>query len=307
MANDISAFIPELWATPSLERFRQMNLAMSVCANTAYEGTISRLGDTVHVATTTSVTLRPYSRGTAIVYEDVTPADESLTIDQADYGSITLDDVDRAQQDRDTLALYTNELGVAIAEKMDTYVFGFHGSANSSNQISNGGSALNITASSAGSTHVYDLLVTAGMNLTSRNVGMTGRWAIVTPYYFSLLQKDTVYFTQGSALGDQLIISATLGNQPLTGAQASMKGFVGQCAGFDIYVSNNLPTDGSGNYYCLYGQGKPISFAAQIKGNFEALRRESTFGQSVRCLLLYGGRVFTESAKALGRIYIDNN
>lgn len=307
MPNNIDAFIPELWETPVLERFRQVNLAIAVCANTTYQGTIARQGDTVHVATTGNVILQSYVKGQTITYQDVSPTDETLVIDRADYAAVSLDDLEAAQQNQDTLGLYTTEMGVAIANKMDAFTFGFHVNSLTANQISSAGSAMNITAASAGATHVYDILVQAGLNLTSQNVGMSGRWAIVTPYFYSLLQKDTVYFIKGSQLGDSLVTSAMLGGRNLTGNEAAARGFVGQCAGMDIYVSNALPGDGAGNFYCLYGQGRPISMASQIAGRFEAVRRTDTFGNAVRALLLYGGKVFNESAKGLGRIYVDNS
>jgi hypothetical protein len=307
MANNLDAFIPELWERPVIERFRQSNLAVAVCCNTNYEGTISRMGDTVHVATTSSVSLRDYARGQTVVYEDATPTDETLTIDRAKYGAINVDDLDRAQNNQDALGLYTQELGIAMANSMDTFAFSFHASSLTANQISNSGSALNIVATSAGTTHVYDLLVQAGLNLDVQNVPRDRRWVIVTPYFYSLLQKDTVYFIKGTDLSDNLIATAQLGGMTQTGSEAAARGFVGQAAGFDVYMSNNLAGDGAGNYYCVYGQSRPISLASQIAGRFEAIRRTDTFGNSVRALMLYGGKVFAETSKSLGRIYVDNS
>jgi hypothetical protein len=310
MANNLSAFIPELWAVPALEKFRQVNLAVAVCANTTYQGTISRQGDTVHVSTVGNVTVSSYTRGTDVVYQDMNPADETLIVDQADYAAVALDDLDAAQQNQDSLSLYSTEIGVAMSEKTDTYVFSFHNSSNTLNRISNSGNAIDITGSTAGASHVYDIAVKAGQNLTERNVPMFGRWMIVTPYFFSLLQKDTVYFIKGSDLGDTLLTSAAIrgpaGLQALTARDAAMRGFVGQSGGFDVYVSNNLPGDGSGNFYCLYGQGRPISYASQLQ-RMEAIRLERSFKSAVRGLMLYGGKVFAEPGKALGRIYVDNS
>ena len=53
----------------------------------------------------------------------------------------------------------------------------------------------------------------------------------------------------------------------------------------------------------MFGQGAPISFAAQLN-EMEALRLESTFATAVRGLVVYGAKVFTEYAKMLGYIQI---
>ena len=78
-------------------------------------------------------------------------------------------------------------------------------------------------------------------------------------------------------------------------------GFVGTAGGFQIYTSNNLPED-SGGTYSLFGQGRPLSFVAQLR-KFESGRLERSIGEYVRALMLYGGKVFAEPSKAFGRIY----
>jgi len=53
--------------------------------------------------------------------------------------------------------------------------------------------------------------------------------------------------------------------------------------------------------YMPYGQGNPISYAAQLR-EVEAIRLETTFASAVRGLLLHGGTVFAEDKKRLGYI-----
>lgn len=307
MANNLDNFTPEIWSTALIERIDQVNLAMMLCANTDYEGEIRRAGDTVQVRTPGDVTMRPYGRGGSVTYEDLTPTKETMVIDQSHYFAFAVDDLDVAQNDIDAARVYTARAGVSVANHLDDYVFSFYSQALTANQVSNGGSAIDITASSAGTTHVVDLLLEAQENLDDQSVPADGRWIVVSPYYKKLLMKDTVYFINGSTLGDHILTTARFMGASMTARDALGRGFVGQACGFDVYTSTNLPTSGSGRY-CPYGQGRPISFAAQIQpGTMEALRLESTFGTAVRGLLLYGGEVFNEHAKRLGYIFVDNS
>lgn len=305
MANDVSAFVPEWWATPVLEKFRRTNLAMALIANTNYQGVVARAGDTVHVQTVGNINVLGYDRGLAITYQDMTPTDEQLTVDQKDYAAIQLDDIDAAQQNQDSLSLYTNEMGVAMAEKLDTFAFSFYTSTHASNRISNSGSAYTLSSTASDLTHPYNMLRRAGRMLTEQNVSRRGRWAIVSPYFLEILQGDTTYFINGSDLGDSFLTLATLrtdtGPVQLNATDSMEMGFVGTAAGFQIYTSNNLPEDASGTY-SLFGQGRPLSFVAQLR-KFESGRLERSIGEYVRALMLYGGKVFTEPSKAFGRIY----
>lgn len=307
MANNLDNFIPEIWSTRLIRNLDQLNLAMMICTNTNYEGEVRQFGDTVHVRTLGNVTVFPYTRGSTISPQDMNPDKETLVVDQAHGFAIDVDDLDVAQNDINAIQAYTGRAAVAMSNHLDTYAWSFYTSAHADNDL-NGGSAITITGTSAGSSHVYDILVEAGKLLDEKNVPQTQRWAVVTPYYKSLLMKDTVYFINGSTLGDMVLTTAAIGmNQtPMTARDALNRGFVGQAAGFDIYCSNNLPSSGS-NKVCIFGQDRPVSFAAQIQpGSVEAIRLENTFGSRVRGLMLYGGKVFAEEAKRLVYAVVTN-
>lgn len=316
MANDFTAFNPELWAPGLLREFDKVTVAQTVCANTDYEGLIRQKGDTVHVQTVAKPTVRTYSE-TDIVYEDLSPTDETLTINQSDYIAFRVEDVAQAQSNHNIRGAYEREGGRAFAEYFDRWLLGFYDDAHADNVIDNTGSAINIQSGTAGSTHPYDIVVEAGKNLDEQDVEQGMRWMIVTPYMKSLFLKDTAYFTNSNTLSDAILSTARItvldaDGMPTvrnaTAAEAASRGFIGQVSNFDIYCSNQLPTDGSGNYYCLYGQGRPISHAAQIPaGGFEAGRLESRFGWGIRALVLFGTKVFAQHAKKLGYVYVDNS
>lgn len=316
MANDFSAFNPELWAPGLLREFDKVTVAQAVCANTDYEGLIRSRGDTVHVQTVSKPTVRSYGE-TDITYEDLSPTDEALTIDQSDYIAFTVEDIAQTQANHNIRSAYEREGGQAFAEYFDRWLFGYYGQAPAANRITNSSAAININAGTAGSAHVYDIVVEAGKRLDEQDVQQGNRWMVVTPYMKSLFLKDTVYFTNSNTLSDAIISTAMItvldaDGMPTrrnpTAAEAAMRGFIGQVSNFDIYCSNQLPSDGSSNYYCLYGQGRPISHAAQIPpGGFEAGRLERRFGWGVRAMVLFGTKVFAQDAKRLGYVYVDNS
>lgn len=307
MPNDLSNFIPEVWSTNVIANIDRVNLAMKIMTNTDYEGEIRQQGDTVHVRTFGNVTVRSYTRGATLVREDLVPTKELMYVDQADYFDITVDDLDSAQNDINALAGYTRRAGVAMAEKLDDYIFDFTTSALAANRISNGGSAIDISATATDSTHPYAIIVEAARLLDEQNVDRDGRWFIVSPYFRSLLMRDTVYFNKGSQLADRILTTAMIGGRQMTAGEASSMGYVGMVDGFEVFSSTNLKTTGSSRY-CVFGQGRPVSFAAQLQpGSVEAIRRSDTFGTDVRGLMLYGGTVFAEHSKRLGYALVDNS
>lgn len=303
MANNLDAFIPEIWSRRIIQRIDQVNVAMSIVANTDYEGEIREQGDTVQVRRYGDVTIQSYTRGQTISYQDLVPTKEPMTINEARQFAFSVDDIDKAQNDLSAIDGYIDRAAVALSNDIDRKLLSYTTSALAANQITNSGSAINITASTAG-TAVYELIVNAGLALDIQDVPSDRRWIIVTPYFKSLLLKDTTYFIKGSTLGDTILQT---GRPDRTAAQAAANGYVGQIAGFDVWQSNHLLSN-AGNYYCPFGQGKPISYASQIPaGHPQVLTLESTFATAARGLMLHDGKVFSEDAKRLGYIYVDNS
>ena len=82
----------------------------------------------------------------------------------------------------------------------------------------------------------------------------------------------------------------------LTGDNVSplRNGFIGTVDRFNMYVSNNLAT-ASGVTSGLYGHPKAIAYASQMT-NTESVRLESSFGDGVRGLAVYGYKVVLPTA-----------
>ena len=300
MPNNLDNFVPEIWSRRVIANLDQVNVAMSVMCNTDYEGEIKEAGDTVQVRTFGNITVQKYVRGVSIASESLVPLKETLTVDQADYFSFDVDSLDVAQNDVNAIDGYTRRAGVALSNAIDSYILSFSNSGNAANVVGTTSAPISVTKDTD-TTSVYQQLVYAAKTLDKLNVPQDGRWMIVTPYVKSLMMQSTTYFIRATDLGDSIINTASLARR-----DATRKGFVGQAGGFDIYMSTNYLTNGT--YFAnVYGQGKPVSYAAQIPpSTLEAIRLESTFATRVRGLLLHGAAVFAEDAKRLGCFYSTN-
>lgn len=297
MANDLSAFNAQLWSKSLIANLDQMNVMMDK-VNREFEGDLDGLGDTVKVRTLGSVSSGSYAKGQTIQYQDITPVVESFQVNDAIYAAINVDDIDAIQNDINGLNAYTGRLAVEMNNQVEAKILSMYASAHADNQITNGGSAIALTSTTAG-TSVYDNFVQARENLALKNVPPTMRkWAIVSPKVTSLLLKDTTHFIRSTTLGDAVTMRGTVDGQ------APRPGYVGMCAGFEVYESNVLPTN-STNKYILYGTDMAIAYAAQLQ-TVEAIRRPDTFANAVRVLLLHDAKVFAETSKMLGYIYASN-
>lgn len=142
---------------------------------------------------------------------------------------------------------------------------------------------------------MYSLIVKAGANLSNANVPKQGRWIVIDPNTTALLLLDTKRFIRATDMGDRVVMSG------LPGATAgSAPGFIGWCAGFEVYESTQVPVVG-GSKYIQYGTRMAISYAAQLT-EVEAIRLETTFATAIRGILLHDGKVFAEASKAFGYI-----
>lgn len=77
--------------------------------------------------------------------------------------------------------------------------------------------------------------------------------------------------------------------------QVLRTGQVGQAAGFEIFISNNVPNTTGTKYKILCGHPMAITFADQID-KVEAYRPERRFADAVKGLHVYGAKVIRPEA-----------
>lgn len=292
MANDLSAFNAELWSKMIIPNLDRVNV-MKQFADTSFEGDLRGVGSVVNVRTLGSVVMGDYVRGTPISYQALSPTLETLTVNIQKYAAIEVDDVEAIQNDFDLLALYSNRIAVELSQVVDDECFGIYSQVHADNQ----GSQVTLTATTSG-TSVYDNLVDAGKRLSDKNAPLMDRWAVIDPKTHAFLLKDTNNFSRSTDKSDRVVSTGTIGGM----AGGGPANYVGDCAGFAIYMSTAVPFNTAGTYkYLLYGQGKPINYVGKLM-TVESLRLQDSFQTAVRALLVHKAKVFAENSKRIGYI-----
>jgi len=279
----IANFIPELWDAAIQVPFeKELVYAQPKVVNTKYEGQIKEMGDTVHVSSVAPPTISSYLKTADLVTQDLTDSETAMVIDQGDYFSFRVNDVDKVQAAGDFESPATQLAGIGLKDKVDTFVGKlFYAGAHASNKL---GRVTVVDGrpdqATTGQQDAYNVLVKLNEKLNKQSVPSNGRYVVVDATFLSCLLRD-----------ERFIHADKLG-----AAGPLLNGQVGRAAGFDILVSNNVPVVGGGgadatDLVIAAGISDAVSFANQIN-SVEALREQARFADIVRGLNIYGAKVF---------------
>lgn len=274
MATD--KFIPQIWSARILDVLEK-NLVYARLFNRDYEGEITQAGDTVHIGMIGDVTVKAYTRDTDIAApDDVDVTDQQLTIDQAKYFNIAVDDVDAVQSKLNLLDEATDRAGFAFLDVCDQFLAStLATAATAKDGLGTKASPIAITADNA-----YETIVKMKTALDKANLPRGGRICVVPPEFEGFMLMDPRFVAVGT----------TASNERLE------QGTVYRAAGFEIAVSNNAPsaTDGGSGTTTVYN----VIASAPIQGTFaqqilktEAYRPEKRFADAVKGLHVYGAKV----------------
>ena len=268
-------FIPEVFSKLLQAKFYKKSILPEI-SNTDYEGEISGQGDKVVIRTVPAVTINNYA-GT-ITTQELTTAKVEMLIDKAKYYSFKVDDVLAAQADINLLEGASTDAAEGMRIAVETDVLA--GAVTGATTI---GSQTTITAA-----NILTNILTMSKQLDELNIPEEGRFIVLSPEFISLLKQSEL--RQAYLTGD--------GTSPLR------NGLVGMVDRFRVFQSNMVYTAASGadsGYtHVLAGHPKALSFASQFT-NTETVRMESTFGDQVRGLKVYGSKVVTPDALVVGK------
>ena len=268
-------FIPEVFSKLLQAKFYKKSILPEI-SNTDYEGEISGQGDKVVIRTVPAVTINNYA-GT-ITTQELTTAKVEMLIDKAKYYSFKVDDVLAAQADINLLEGASTDAAEGMRIAVETEVLA--GAITGATTI---GSQTTITAA-----NILTNILTMSKQLDELNIPEEGRFIVLSPEFISLLKQSEL--RQAYLTGD--------GTSPLR------NGLVGMVDRFRVFQSNMVYTAASGadsGYtHVLAGHPKALSFASQFT-NTETVRMESTFGDQVRGLKVYGSKVVTPDALVVGK------
>ncbi len=261
-------FIPEVFSKKLQAKFYAQTMLSEVTTN-EYEGEISGLGNKVNIRTVPAVTVADYSG--SISYSDVTSSTIELDINKAKSYAFKVDDILREQADIDFMNEAANDAAQNMKIAIEQDVFANVAAGSSLTDIN--GTPANITSST-----VLGHILDAGQLLDENNIPEQDRFMIINPEIATVLKQSEL--RQAYLTGDNV--------SPLR------NGFIGTVDRFNMYVSNNLSTT-SGVTSGLYGHPKAIAYASQMT-NTETVRLESSFGDGVRGLAVYGYKVVLPTA-----------
>jgi len=327
-------FSPVIYSQKVQQAFRKSSVAESI-TNNDYFGEIANFGDTVRIIKEPEITVKAYSRGTTVTPQDLDDEDFTLTVDQANYFAFKMDDIEEAHSHVNFESMASDRAGYRLRDQYDQevlgYLSGFKQSAlntvaDTANDTVSGtkavstagsnellssmtlskGSFGNITTTSAGD-HSIPLAVrmpgaTAVATATAtplqviarmarllnvQQVDTAGRFLVVDPVFMELLSdEDSRLLNNDTADKGGLVNGISIGN----------------LHGFDVYVSSNLPsvgtgaaTSGSGNQNTNFGvlvagHSSAVATASQIN-KVESYRDPESFADIVRGMQMYGRKI----------------
>ena len=279
-------FIPEIWSGKLIENFYDATVLAAI-SNTDYEGEIRQSGDTVNIRTTPEITIRSYVKGQTLTVENPDKPKLQLVIDKGEYFACVEDDIDKVQSDINLMDTWSKDASERMKIKIDQRVLtdmlvdiaatnkgATAGEQSASFNLGTTGAPLTVTKDGASSTtSVIDLLVDMGTVLDEANAPEADRFVVIPAKMAGLIKKSE------------------LKDASLTGDSQSIvrNGRLGMVDRFTIYVSHNLYVS-SGKYNIIAGHKMGFTFASQMT-NMETIRSESTFGNIIRGLQVYGYKV----------------
>ena len=332
-------FSPVIYSKQVQLAFRKSTVVGDI-TNSDYFGEISGQGDTVRIIKEPEISVSAYARGTQVTAQDLEDEDFQLVVDKANYYAFKMDDIEEAHSHVNFMQLATDRAAYRLADQYDQEVLGYlagykqsslHSAGGAVNDVVNGSKALSsagsdelltsmklikssfgsITTSSAGDHSIPVVNLTGGATsvgtaavtpmvvvnrmarlLNQQQVDTQDRWLVIDPVFMELL-------------GDE---NSKLMNADYGGAGKLQNGIVlNNLAGFEVYVSSNLPSVGTGpgtsgtanqnsNYGAIVaGHGSAIATAEQLSKT-ETYRDPDSFADIVRGMHLYGRKILRPEA-----------
>ena len=284
----IANFVPEFWSAAVMQPFQEnLIFAQPTVANTDFQGTLSQMGDTVHVGTIGRPTVRTYDKTEDLITEDVDVTTSDLIVDQGAYFNFRGNDVDALQAAGPLRDPAMAEAAIGLRDAVDTYA----GSTIAAGVLA--GNKLGATAvvdgtdkPGTGQVSAWTVLLKLRQKLNDNSVPTEGRYVVIdSDFEAALLHDERFVRVDASGTADGL-----------------RNGIVGRVLGFDVLVSNNVPK-ASGKSVIIAGVPAAYSMVTQIN-KVEAAREEKRFADIVKGLMIYGSKVFRPEGLASATITV---
>ena len=278
-------FIPEIYSKKVQIALRKAAVAEAIC-NTDYMGEISGFGDTVNIIKEPQISVADYTRGLTVTSTNLTDQELVLTIDQAKSFSFKIDDLEKRFSHVNFQAVAADNAAYALRDAMDSNILAAI-SAGATVTTGMGTTSVPIDIGfTSGEVDPLNQMSLAAKELDEANAPEDGRWFVAAPEWYNQLANT----------------SSKLLSVDFNAGQGSIRnGLVasGLLRGFQMYKSNNLPTNdlsgaspaGSATApVALFGHISATS-AASAMNKVETVRDTTTFSDIVRGLMVWGRKV----------------
>lgn len=283
-------FIPEVYSKKVQIALRKAAVAEAIC-NTDYMGEISSFGDTVNIIKEPQISVNDYTRGLAVTSTNLTDQELVLTIDQAKSFAFKLDDLEKRFSHVNFQAIASDNAAYKLRDAMDENIMTAI-SAGAGVTTGMGTTSVPIDIGfGSGEVDPLNQMALAAKELDENNVPEEGRWFVAAPEWYNVLSNTaskllTVDFNAGQgSIRNGLVASGLL-------------------RGFQMYKSNNLPTNdltgaspaGTATQpEALFGHISAVS-AASAMNKVETVRDTATFSDIVRGLMVWGRKVLRDDS-----------
>ena len=270
-------FIPEVWSARLLEHLDKVHVYAGLM-NRDYEGDIRAYGDTVHINQVGDITISDYTGSDISAPQELDSTMLDLVIDKAKYFNFQIKDVNNAQSNPKLVDAAMQRASYGMNDVIDQYLASLLlAGVDKDNVLYGDADAVTPTSANA-----YDYLVDLGVVFNEANVPMMGRWVVVPPWFHGLLLKDPRFVGNGTGYSQAVL----------------QGGLVGEAAGFQIHLSNNVPNTSGAKYKVIAGTNAAGAFAEQLV-ELEAYRLEKNVSDAVKGLHVYGAKVIQPKALAV--------
>ena len=283
-------FIPEIWSGKLIENFYDATVLAAI-SNTNYEGEIRRMGDTVNIRTTPEITIKTYVKGQTLSVENPDKPKIQLVIDKGEYFACIEDDVDKVQADINMMDTWSKDASERMKIKIDqrvlTDILPDISSVNKGATAGRISGNINLGTTGApvavSKTNVLEYLVDIGTVLDEANAPESDRFVVIPAKMAGLIKKSDL--KDASLTGDSVSVLRN--------------GRLGMIDRFTVYMSHNLNVAVGGKFSIIAGHKMGFTFASQMT-EMETIRSESTFGNIIRGLQVYGYKVVKPEALSQG-------
>lgn len=258
----VQSFLKQVWEARLLANYQAQSIAEVITTPpTVIEG------KTMTFNKAGAVQVKDYKGKVDFDELDTTSVD--VNMDQKKYFAFKVDDVDAVQASGDLVDAHVQNASGGINENTDGYVLALYTDAHAENVIEE--TALT-------KENVYDKIVDLSTKLSKQKTPKQDRFVTINAEVLGLLSKDARFTANPTVLENGVVEGQKI-------------------AGLQVVVSEEV-AEADGVYNIVANHKGAIGYGKQID-DLEALRLESSFGDGVRGLTVYGAKVIRSEGVAV--------